>query len=134
MTTENSTDQIEIKLTKVMTKILKHYEVKLRNEPQLVTHNAYKTTTLVSPSVYAVYEAAIKAHYVVTFMSLYPNVRESLGCMAYFQSLIAADTQLPWISDEMMEDKDRIMNEANQHFHKCSRAIAEAGLYMELLD
>jgi len=70
MTTENSTDQIEIKLTKVMTKILKHYEVKLRNKPQLVTHKAYETTTLVSPSVYAVYEAAIKANYVVTFMSL----------------------------------------------------------------
>ena len=134
MTTANATANIEIKLTKEMKKILKHYGVKLRNEPQLVTHKVYGTKTLVSPSVYAVFEAAIKANYVSTFMNLYPDVPEMLGCMAYFNTLIAADTQLPWISDEMMKHKDHNIDEASQHFHKCSRAIAEAGLYMELLD
>lgn len=134
MPAENPTEQIEIKISKVMTEILTRYGVEVRSAPQLVRHKAYGTETLVSPSVYAVFEAAVKANYVATVMNIYPDVREMLGCMAYFNSLIADDTDLPWISDQMMKNKDTVIQEANQDYYKCSRAIAEAGLYMELLD
>lgn len=134
MTAEVATVRIEITNAKPMTEILKRYHVRMRSGPKSVTHRAYGTKTLVSPSVYAVYEAAVKANYVATFLSLYPDIAETLGCMAYFQGLIADNVQLPWISEQMLKDKDKVIAEASQDYNRCSRAIAEAGLYMQLLD
>lgn len=132
----NKPDCIEVKLPKSFQKIMTRLGVKLRSEPITVTHKAYGTQTLCSPSVYAAFEVAVKANFISQMLMLNQNRAYSgmLGCMQYFHSLLTEDDELPFVTDEMAADCQKYGLQADNDYLAAVRILSRAGLYYDLLD
>ena len=132
----NKPVSIEVKLPKSFHKIMQRLGVNLRPEPITVTHRAYGTHTLCSPSVYAAYEVAIKANFISQFLMLHQNgaYKETFGCMQYYRSLLTADDELPFVTEEMAADCQKHGLKADNDYVAAVRILSRAGLYYDLLD
>ena len=132
----NKPDSIEVKLPKSFHKIMNRLGVKLRSEPITVTHRVYGTHTLCSPSVYAVYEVAVKVNFISQFLRFQQKgaYNEMLGCMQYYQSLLTDDDALPNVTDEMAADSQKCGLGADNDYVAAVRILSRAGLYYDLLD
>ena len=77
MTTQSALPTV--KITKTMKQKLELYEVQLRKEPSTITHLTSGRTTEVSPSVFALFEIAVKANY-IAFMLYWEEQQEPPPC------------------------------------------------------
>ena len=129
-------DCIEVKLPKAFHQIMDRLGVKLRSEPITVTHKAYGTQTLCSPSVYAAYEVAIKANFISQMLMLNQigAFKEMPGCIQYYQSLLTDEDTLPFVTDEMAADWKKYGLQADDDYVAAVRILSRAGLYYDLLD
>lgn len=127
---------IEVKLPKSFQKIMTRLGVKLRPDPITVTHKAYRTRTLCSPSVYAVYEVAVKANFISQMLMLHQSgaLKEMMGCVQYYQSLLTDGDTLPLVTDDMSADCKKHGLQADDDYVAAVRILSRAGLYYDLLD
>lgn len=127
---------IEVKLPKTFQKIMTRLGVKLRPAPITVTHKTYGTQTVCSPSVYAVYEVAVKSNFISQMLMWIHNgaSKEMPGCMQYFQSLLTDDDTLPFVTDQMAADCKKHGLQADDDYVAAVRILSRAGLYYDLLD
>jgi hypothetical protein len=138
MKTEAQEPLPEITVTKVMREKMKQYGVELREGPSKIKHLTYGTETTVSPSVFAVFEIAIKANY-IAWMLFYKDDTGALnGCMRHHQTICAncspPITDLPFITTQM---EHNVKEEGPKHsdvYRYCSTILGDAGLYYDLLD
>ena len=132
----NKPDYIDVKLPKSFHKIMTRLGVKLRPEPITVTHRVNGSQTLCSPSVYAVYEVAVKANYISQILRRHQTeaYNELLKCTQRYQSFLTADDELPHVTDEMAADSHKYGLRADNDYVAAVRILSRAGLYYDLLD
>lgn len=120
-----------MKQTKKLQKIFDRYNVGLRDENTIVTHQTYGRKTELNPLQFAVYETAIKSVYIAN-----QTVHFDVKRLFWFQRICDdSDINLPYI--EEVTDLDKAKAEAQQaasDYHYCVHLLSRAGLYYQLLD
>ena len=110
--------------------IYKRYDVKQRTENQTVTHQTYETETILTPEQFALFEAAVKSHYIATQVNfmLVENWSEFMGAMGYFNDFAFVPYMIdtPWIRDEWGQTK---RDEASKDYNYVGQLLAkESGI------
>ena len=113
----------EIKLTKRLQKLMKRYDVELREEPTPVTHQTYQTTEDIPPVVFAAYEIHLKANLLTC--AVYDDVG---GIM--WHSKLMAESGMPIVEDKPQLSADTLLEDYRYTY----KLIADAGFYGDLLD
>lgn len=125
-----------MKLTRKMEDLFKKWKTTIRPDRQSVTHPTYKTTRLVDPVAFAVYETALKANYAHQFAGMALNnyrTDQLMGVMAHFQDMADPnDIGLPLIDDKDITQD--YINQTAQDYDYCAAWLSRAGLYYDLLD
>lgn len=89
-------------------KMFRTYEAAFHG-PQVVTHDTYGTSTMLTPEQFAIYEVAMKARYTHQMIGLAINnyqAQEILGCMTHYQRMAQQNgIELPFIKDEWGQDE-----------------------------
>lgn len=124
---------VEIDIPEEIHSILERYNVAVRDSNVTIRHPNLGITTC-SPTVYAVYLAAIKANYSMVFLTEISNrPTEAMAACGYFISMIADSDDLPWFGEDDVANSSEIINQANIDFLNCSSFLAKSGFY-HLLD
>lgn len=113
-----------MKLTQKMQDIFKRRKVTLRPDNQVVEHATYGCKTVLTPEQFAVYEAAMKSHFVGTATNFAKQEQwsEFMGCIAHYNSMLDKnDICLPWIEDEDVTNEK--INEAADDYDYCAKKL-----------
>ncbi len=133
MNDESTIQSAEIEITEEIQAVLGRQKVRVGTTNVTIKHPSLNSVTL-TPSVYALYLAAIRAVYTVTFLqTIHHNPSESMAAFGYFSSMISIDDDMPWISDAEVEQSPQVIEEAMVDYNKCVSTLAAAGCY-ELID
>jgi hypothetical protein len=115
--TKRAKREAKSKTTDQLAVILKRYRVNLRKDDSVVFHQGYETNTRLTPSQFAIYEAAVCAVYISnqTFNKLRGNWHAFMNTMGYYQTICDRDrTGLPYIANSWGEEKAK---QAAQDYH-----------------
>lgn len=124
---------VEIDIPSEIRSILERYKVVVRDSNVTIRHPNLGITTC-SPTVYAVYLAAIKANYTMVFLTeISSRPTEAMAACGYFVSMIADSDDLPWFDERDVANASEIINQANVDYLVCSSLLVKSGFY-HLLD
>lgn len=113
------------KMTKKAKEYFRKYDVALRTEVSYVRHAIRRTLTPVEPLTFAFYELAIKANYLHWATADQAWVPE--GFINHCLGVLNQDgIRPPVVSGDTWKHRDA--------YHEAMQAVADAGLYYELLD
>lgn len=123
----------DIAISSEIQTILDRHQIVARESEVTILHPNLGVTT-VTPSVYAVYLATIKANYTIAFLiEINRRPAEAMAAYGYFASMIDNCDELPWFSDADVAHSLPLIEKARHDLATCALWMAEAGHY-DLLD
>lgn len=121
---------VETAVSRKIRSMLAWHGIEARKEDVTVRHPVHGEHT-VSPSVYAVYLAFIRANYTLAVLNTPSNM---LGAYQHFVSMIDGNDDLRSFTDEQLAEPGKLLDEAEADYRLCSRSIVDVGLWHSLCD
>ena len=124
-----------VKHTKVLDRILKRYDVVLREKNSTIAHALTGRKCELDPLTFAVYEACTKAVYLSN--AVHPSWQEAVaaGHDRHYHNIARKDGfTLPNPEVVAQEDREKVGMQAADDYKSCARILTEVGMYFYLLD
>ena len=121
----------EIPIPPGIQEVLNRRKIKVR-EGSLTIRHPRLGATKISPSVYAVYLALVKANYITEVLSESSLNKRREACL-YFSAMAHDSDYMPSFSHKDVANAKELIEEADADYGKCWALLTESGCY-ELID